>query len=201
MIHCVWAALVTITGSQTLTVCQRSPTRSLERKLQRPLLAKSRTLPSIPQSPTVSRVHSDLIGGSPPRRKNPPAAASHPKACTLPPAGKCSQAAPVWFPHLLCVLIDPFVHMYHFWFLQSLKKFSRNLTNALCHSYGISSPFYQSHSSSAADSQWFVNIHFTGFLNTSNNPVSGKVNTSLALTSAAWLDLTSGKQSNVSQTS
>ncbi|TDG98230.1 hypothetical protein EPR50_G00215070 [Perca flavescens] len=62
---------------------------SLERKLQRPILAKSRTLPSIPQSPTISRVHhSDLIGGSPPRRKNPPPAASHPKACTLPPAGE-----------------------------------------------------------------------------------------------------------------
>lgn len=66
--------------------------RSLERKLQRPLLAKSRTLPSIPQSPTVSRVHSsDLIGGSPPRRKNPSAASSSPKACTLPPAGKATQ--------------------------------------------------------------------------------------------------------------
>ncbi|XP_059180611.1 ankyrin-repeat and fibronectin type III domain-containing 1 [Centropristis striata] len=62
---------------------------SLERKLQRPILAKSRTLPSIPQSPTVSRVHqSDLIGGSPPHRKNPPAEDSHPKACTLPPAGE-----------------------------------------------------------------------------------------------------------------
>ena len=63
--------------------------RSLERKLQRPLLAKSRTLPSIPQSPTVSRVHhSDLIGGSPPRLRNPPSAPGHSKACTLPPAGK-----------------------------------------------------------------------------------------------------------------
>ncbi|KAM8836285.1 ankyrin repeat and fibronectin type-III domain-containing protein 1 isoform 3-T5 [Spinachia spinachia] len=62
---------------------------SLERKLQRPILAKSRTLPSIPQSPTVSRGHhSHVIGGSPPRRKNPPPAASHPKACTLPPAGE-----------------------------------------------------------------------------------------------------------------
>ncbi|XP_034049791.1 ankyrin repeat and fibronectin type-III domain-containing protein 1 [Thalassophryne amazonica] len=62
---------------------------SLERKLQRPLLAKSRTLPSIPQSPTVSRVHpSDLIGGSPPRRKNPPAATTNPTACTLPSAGE-----------------------------------------------------------------------------------------------------------------
>lgn len=67
-------------------LCQN---RSLERKLQRPLLAKSRTLPSIPQSPTVSRVHqSDLIGGSPLRRKTQPATTSNLKACTLPPAGK-----------------------------------------------------------------------------------------------------------------
>ncbi|KAM3859677.1 ankyrin repeat and fibronectin type-III domain-containing protein 1 [Diretmus argenteus] len=73
-------------GSYCCTVAEA---RSLERKLQRPLLAKSRTLPSIPQSPTVSRVHhSDLIGGSPPRRKNPPPATGHPKACTLPPAGE-----------------------------------------------------------------------------------------------------------------
>eukprot|EP00064_Thunnus_orientalis_P007863 superscaffoldBa00000897_g7885 len=73
-------------GSYCCTVAEA---RSLERKLQRPLLAKSRTLPSIPQSPTVSRVHhSDLIGGSPPRRKNPSTATSHPKACTLPPAGE-----------------------------------------------------------------------------------------------------------------
>ncbi|KAF6734748.1 hypothetical protein FQA47_013438 [Oryzias melastigma] len=54
-----------------------------------PILAKSRTLPSIPQSPTVSRVHhSDLIDGSPPRRKNPSSTSSHSKACTLPPAGE-----------------------------------------------------------------------------------------------------------------
>ncbi|KAM4526343.1 uncharacterized protein V3H82_000763 [Fundulus diaphanus] len=73
-------------GSYCCTVAEA---RSLERKLQRPLLAKSRTLPSIPQSPTVSRVHhSDLIGGSPPRRKNPPSATSQSKACTLPPAGE-----------------------------------------------------------------------------------------------------------------
>ncbi|KAL6095149.1 uncharacterized protein ACO6RY_16409 [Pungitius sinensis] len=73
-------------GSYCCTVAEA---RSLERKLQRPILAKSRTLPSIPQSPTVSRVHhSHLLGGSPPRRKNPPPAASHPKACTLPPAGE-----------------------------------------------------------------------------------------------------------------
>ncbi|MEQ2181829.1 hypothetical protein GOODEAATRI_015617, partial [Goodea atripinnis] len=73
-------------GSYCCTVAEA---RSLERKLQRPLLAKSRTLPSIPQSPTVSRVHhSDLIGGSPPRRKNPPSATIQSKACTLPPAGE-----------------------------------------------------------------------------------------------------------------
>lgn len=65
------------------------PNRSLERKLQRPRLAKSRTLPSIPQSPTVSRVHqSDLIGGSPPHRTKLPSGSGHPKACTLPSAGK-----------------------------------------------------------------------------------------------------------------
>ncbi|XP_077482639.1 ankyrin repeat and fibronectin type-III domain-containing protein 1 isoform X1 [Stigmatopora argus] len=72
-------------GSYCCTVAEA---RSLERKLQRPILAKSRTLPSIPQSPRVSRVHhSDLIGGSPPRRKISPTASS-PKACTLPPAGE-----------------------------------------------------------------------------------------------------------------
>ncbi|XP_019738873.1 ankyrin repeat and fibronectin type-III domain-containing protein 1, partial [Hippocampus comes] len=72
-------------GSYCCTVAEA---RSLERKLQRPTLAKSRTLPSIPQSPRVSRVHrSDLVGGSPPRRKNPPAAGG-PKARTLPPAGE-----------------------------------------------------------------------------------------------------------------
>ncbi|XP_037134366.1 uncharacterized protein LOC119138444 isoform X1 [Syngnathus acus] len=72
-------------GSYCCTVAEA---RSLERKLQRPILAKSRTLPSIPQSPHVSRVHhSDLIGGSPPRRKNPPTTSS-PKACTLPPEGE-----------------------------------------------------------------------------------------------------------------
>nr|XP_057916973.1 ankyrin repeat and fibronectin type-III domain-containing protein 1 isoform X1 [Doryrhamphus excisus] len=73
-------------GSYCCTVAEA---RSLERKLQRPILSKSRTLPSIPQSPRVSRSHpSDLIGGSPPRRRNPTTASSHPKACTLPPAGE-----------------------------------------------------------------------------------------------------------------
>ncbi|XP_048465750.1 ankyrin repeat and fibronectin type-III domain-containing protein 1-like isoform X1 [Rhincodon typus] len=37
---------------------------SLDRKLQRPLLAKSRTLPSIPQSPTVTRAHKELLSDS-----------------------------------------------------------------------------------------------------------------------------------------
>ncbi|KAG5262388.1 hypothetical protein AALO_G00274620 [Alosa alosa] len=56
---------------------------SLERKLQRPLLAKSRTLPSIPQSPTVARV----ISESPPRRRLP-SSPGHSKACTLPSPGE-----------------------------------------------------------------------------------------------------------------
>ncbi|XP_067859740.1 ankyrin repeat and fibronectin type-III domain-containing protein 1 isoform X2 [Heptranchias perlo] len=37
---------------------------SLDRKLQRPLLAKSRTLPSIPQSPTITRAYKELIPDS-----------------------------------------------------------------------------------------------------------------------------------------
>ncbi|XP_030196849.1 uncharacterized protein ankfn1b [Gadus morhua] len=62
---------------------------SLERTLQRPLLAKSRTLPSIPQSPAAARVHrSNLIGGSPPGRTILPSISHQPKACTLPPAGE-----------------------------------------------------------------------------------------------------------------
>ncbi|XP_072311694.1 ankyrin repeat and fibronectin type-III domain-containing protein 1 [Eucyclogobius newberryi] len=71
-------------GSYCCTVAEA---RSLERKLQRPILAKSRTLPSIPQSPTVSRVPSDLIGRSPLLRKSP-STEGQGKACTLPPAGE-----------------------------------------------------------------------------------------------------------------
>ncbi|XP_072535282.1 ankyrin repeat and fibronectin type-III domain-containing protein 1 isoform X2 [Salminus brasiliensis] len=61
---------------------------SLERRLQRPLLAKSRTLPSIPQSPTVGRMqqHSQIIGGSPPYPRLP-SSPTHLNAPTLPPAG------------------------------------------------------------------------------------------------------------------
>ncbi|XP_028845855.1 ankyrin repeat and fibronectin type-III domain-containing protein 1 isoform X2 [Denticeps clupeoides] len=55
---------------------------SLERRLQRPVLAKSLTLPSIPQSPTVARV----IGESVPCRQLP-SRPDQSKACTLPPAG------------------------------------------------------------------------------------------------------------------
>ncbi|KAL7886935.1 hypothetical protein AOLI_G00046560 [Acnodon oligacanthus] len=68
--------------------CTLTEARSLERRLQRPLLAKSRTLPSIPQSPTVGRVHqhSQMIGGSPPGPRLP-SSPSHLNAPTLPPAG------------------------------------------------------------------------------------------------------------------
>ncbi|KAG5832358.1 hypothetical protein ANANG_G00290340 [Anguilla anguilla] len=45
--------------------CTVAEARSLEKKLQRPLLAKSRTLPSIPQSPMANRMNrSDLVDGS-----------------------------------------------------------------------------------------------------------------------------------------
>uniref|UniRef100_UPI00398E82D6 ankyrin repeat and fibronectin type-III domain-containing protein 1-like n=1 Tax=Pristiophorus japonicus TaxID=55135 RepID=UPI00398E82D6 len=44
--------------------CGTPETRSLDRKLQRPLLAKSQTLPSIPQSPTNTRAYKELIPDS-----------------------------------------------------------------------------------------------------------------------------------------
>ncbi|CAL8301916.1 unnamed protein product [Lota lota] len=73
-------------GSYCCTVAEA---RSLERTLQRPLLAKSRTLPSIPQSPAAARVHrTDLIGGSPPGRTIRSPINNQPNACTLPPAGE-----------------------------------------------------------------------------------------------------------------
>lgn len=126
------------------------PNRSLERKLQRPILAKSRTLPSIPQSPTVPRVHhTDIIDGSPPHRKNLPATTSTIKACTLPPAGKVKMEAEDWITVLFCFLafecvftaaaqgnfvestvsVWSIVHLFMqslLWFWQSLSKFSPN---------------------------------------------------------------------------
>ncbi|KAJ8347212.1 hypothetical protein SKAU_G00286130 [Synaphobranchus kaupii] len=69
--------------------CTVAETRSLEKKLQRPLLAKSRTLPSIPQSPTANRMHrSDLVGGSQahaPFRFKPSLDTSLPMVPALPP--------------------------------------------------------------------------------------------------------------------
>ncbi|CAB1443945.1 unnamed protein product [Pleuronectes platessa] len=73
-------------GSYCCTVAEA---RSLERNCRDPYWRSPAPFPASPSHPTVSRVHhSDLIGGSPPRRKNPLASTSHPKACTLPPAGE-----------------------------------------------------------------------------------------------------------------
>ncbi|XP_053493927.1 ankyrin repeat and fibronectin type-III domain-containing protein 1 isoform X3 [Ictalurus furcatus] len=79
----LWAELRSDTDIIQLEITNRS----LERRLQRPLLSKSRTLPSIPQSPIVGRLHqnSQLIGRSEPCSQ----LASSPTqltACTLPPA-------------------------------------------------------------------------------------------------------------------
>ncbi|XP_035386321.1 ankyrin repeat and fibronectin type-III domain-containing protein 1 isoform X2 [Electrophorus electricus] len=76
-------------GSYCCTVAEA---RSLERRLQRPLLAKSRTLPSIPQSPLIGRVHqhSHVIRGNPPHTRLPSSPA-HLSACTLPTAGDAWQ--------------------------------------------------------------------------------------------------------------
>ncbi|KAM9488692.1 ankyrin repeat and fibronectin type-III domain-containing protein 1 isoform 1-T1 [Clarias gariepinus] len=67
--------------------CSAAEARSLERRLQRPLLAKSRTLPSIPQSPLVSRVNQNaqLVGRSEPCSQLA-SSPTHLSACTLPPA-------------------------------------------------------------------------------------------------------------------
>uniref|UniRef100_A0A8C3MZV0 Uncharacterized protein n=1 Tax=Geospiza parvula TaxID=87175 RepID=A0A8C3MZV0_GEOPR len=67
--------------------------RSLDRKLQRPLLGKSRTLPSIPQSPVLSRLpllepaaYRDEMPEQKPYKKH--SASEHPKGCTVPSAGE-----------------------------------------------------------------------------------------------------------------
>ncbi|KAG7459785.1 hypothetical protein MATL_G00214410 [Megalops atlanticus] len=67
--------------------CTIAEARSLEKKLQRPLLAKSRTLPSIPQSPTSTRIHHYDQDQNPSRRK-PALGTSLPKIPSLPAAGE-----------------------------------------------------------------------------------------------------------------
>ncbi|XP_039587962.1 ankyrin repeat and fibronectin type-III domain-containing protein 1-like isoform X3 [Passer montanus] len=66
---------------------------SLDRKLQRPLLGKSRTLPSIPQSPVLSRLpllepaaYRDEMPEQKPYKKH--SASEHQKGCTVPSAGE-----------------------------------------------------------------------------------------------------------------
>lgn len=61
--------------------------RSLERRLQRPLLAKSRTLPSIPQSPAAVRLQQSENVCKRQQRPRVPSSAGGLEACTLPPAG------------------------------------------------------------------------------------------------------------------
>ncbi|XP_032859864.1 ankyrin repeat and fibronectin type-III domain-containing protein 1-like isoform X3 [Tyto alba] len=72
---------------------QLSLGRSLDRKLQRPLLGKSRTLPSIPQSPVLSRL--PLLDSTAYREEMPEqkpykkhSASDHQKGCTVPSAGE-----------------------------------------------------------------------------------------------------------------
>lgn len=72
-----------------------SPCRSLDRKLQRPLLGKSRTLPSIPQSPVLSRIplldsaaFREAMPEQKPYQKH--SAPDGQKGCTVPSAGECT---------------------------------------------------------------------------------------------------------------
>ncbi|XP_039587960.1 ankyrin repeat and fibronectin type-III domain-containing protein 1-like isoform X1 [Passer montanus] len=73
--------------------CSVTECRSLDRKLQRPLLGKSRTLPSIPQSPVLSRLpllepaaYRDEMPEQKPYKKH--SASEHQKGCTVPSAGE-----------------------------------------------------------------------------------------------------------------
>ncbi|XP_017923190.1 uncharacterized protein LOC108638716 [Manacus vitellinus] len=73
--------------------CSVVECRSLDRKLQRPLLGKSRTLPSIPQSPVLSRL--PLLDSAAYREEMPEqkpykkcSASDHQKGCTVPSAGE-----------------------------------------------------------------------------------------------------------------
>ncbi|XP_056194449.1 ankyrin repeat and fibronectin type-III domain-containing protein 1-like [Falco biarmicus] len=66
---------------------------SLDRKLQRPLLGKSRTLPSIPQSPVLSRLplldskaYREEMPEQKPYKKH--SASDHQKGCTVPSTGE-----------------------------------------------------------------------------------------------------------------
>ncbi|KAG1944500.1 ankyrin repeat and fibronectin type-III domain-containing protein [Pimephales promelas] len=72
-------------GSYCCTVAEA---RSLERRLQRPLLAKSRTLPSIPQSPAAIRVQQSENVCERQHRPRVPSSPGGLEACTLPPAGE-----------------------------------------------------------------------------------------------------------------
>ncbi|XP_074821840.1 ankyrin repeat and fibronectin type-III domain-containing protein 1-like isoform X2 [Natator depressus] len=76
--------------------CSVTECRSLDRKLQRPLLGKSRTLPSIPQSPVLSRVpllDSKLYREEMPEQKQYKnhSASDCQKGCTVPSAGEAWQ--------------------------------------------------------------------------------------------------------------
>ncbi|XP_056593915.1 ankyrin repeat and fibronectin type-III domain-containing protein 1 isoform X1 [Triplophysa dalaica] len=72
-------------GSYCCTVAEA---RSLERRLQRPVLAKSRTLPSIPQSPAAIRGHHSANVCVQQQRARLPSSPGPVEACTLPSAGE-----------------------------------------------------------------------------------------------------------------
>ncbi|XP_062467999.1 ankyrin repeat and fibronectin type-III domain-containing protein 1-like isoform X3 [Pezoporus occidentalis] len=76
--------------------CSGLECRSLDRKLQRPLLGKSRTLPSIPQSPVLNRlplldptVYREEMPEQKPYKKH--SAPDPQKGCTVPSAGEAWQ--------------------------------------------------------------------------------------------------------------
>lgn len=88
------------------------PSRSLDRKPQRPLLGKSRTLPSIPQSPVLSRLplldptaYREEMPEQKPYKKR--SASDHQKGCTVPSTGESCRAGASSCPSVLGGLQNP----------------------------------------------------------------------------------------------
>lgn len=102
---CPEGSLLPVPPAAICTLCFL-PCRSLDRKLQRPLLGKSRTLPSIPQSPVLSRL--PLLDSTAYREEMPEqksykkhSASDGQKGCTVPSAGECRgelSARSAWGP-------------------------------------------------------------------------------------------------------
>lgn len=97
----VWFSYYWLIGNNLLC------SRSLERRLQRPILAKSRTLPSIPQSPAAVRGQQSENACVQQQRARLPSSPGPVEACTLPSAGIVLASKHVY--QTFCVLLNKFL--------------------------------------------------------------------------------------------